>query len=123
MSWFPTLEIGLWNAWIFTFHPLLFPLLMVALDKVGIGEVGKKMGEVPYEKGEKSAFMTSMVIMLLLITYSVFLPLKLGTVWFYGGFATYLVGLLLYLTAVVNILLHLWVSPGPKAYIAIHDIP
>ena len=76
---------------------------MVALDKAGIGEMGKKMGEVPYEKGEKRAFMTSMVVMLLLIAYSVFLPLKLGTVWFYAGLATYLVGLVLYLTAVVNI--------------------
>jgi protein-S-isoprenylcysteine O-methyltransferase Ste14 len=44
-----------------------------------------------------------MVVMLLLIAYSVFLPLKLGTVWFYAGLATYLVGLVLYLTAVVNI--------------------
>jgi protein-S-isoprenylcysteine O-methyltransferase Ste14 len=103
MSWLPVLEIGLWNAWILTFHPLLFPLLMVALDKAGIGEMGKKMGEVPYEKGEKRAFMTSMVVMLLLISYSVFLPLKLGTVWFYAGLATYLVGLVLYLNAVVNI--------------------
>ena len=103
MSWLPVLEIDLWNAWILTFHPLLFPLIMVALDKAGIGEMGKKMGEVPYEKGEKRAFMTSMVVMLLLISYSVFLPLKLGTVWFYAGLATYLVGLVLYLNAVVNI--------------------
>jgi protein-S-isoprenylcysteine O-methyltransferase Ste14 len=103
MSWLRALEIGLWNAWILTFHPLLFPLLMVALDKAGIGEIRKKMGEVPYEKGEKEVFMTSMLVMLLLIFYSAFLPLKLGTVWFYAGLATYLVGLVLYLTAVVNI--------------------
>jgi protein-S-isoprenylcysteine O-methyltransferase Ste14 len=103
MSWLPALEIGWWNTWILTFHPLLFPLLMVALDKAGIGEMGKKMGEVPYEKDEKKAFMTSMVVMLLLIAYSVFLPLKLGTVWFFAGLAIYLVGLVLYLTAVVNI--------------------
>lgn len=103
MSWLPALEIGLWNAWILTFHPLLFPLLMVALDRAGIGEVGKKMSEVPYEKGEKRAFMTSMLVMLLLITYSVFLPLRLGTVWFWAGLATYLVGLVSHLTAVVNI--------------------
>jgi protein-S-isoprenylcysteine O-methyltransferase Ste14 len=47
--------------------------------------------------------MTSMMVMLLLIAYSVFLPLKLGTAWFYVGFATYLVGLVPYLTAVVII--------------------
>jgi len=103
MSWSPALEIGLWNAWVFTFHPLLFPLLMIAMDRAGIGDMAKKMGEVPYENGEKRVFMTSMLVMLLLIAYSVFLPLKLGTVWFYAGLATYLVGLVLYLTAVVNI--------------------
>jgi protein-S-isoprenylcysteine O-methyltransferase Ste14 len=103
MAWVPELEIGLWNAWILTFHPLLFPLLMVVLDMAGIGDIGKKMGEVPYEKSEKRAFMAFIVVMLLLIAYSVFLPLKLGTVWFYVGFTLYLVGLGLYLTAVVNI--------------------
>lgn len=103
MSLFPALEIGFWNAWILTFHPLLFPLLMVALEKAGISEVGKKMSEVPYEKDEKRTFMTSMVVMLLLIVYSIFLPVKLGTVWFYAGFAIYLVGLVPYLTAVVTI--------------------
>jgi protein-S-isoprenylcysteine O-methyltransferase Ste14 len=76
---------------------------MVALDKAGMGGMQKKMGEVPYEKGEKRAFMTSLVVMLLIIAYSVFLPLKLGTVWFYAGLAIYLVGLVLYLSAVVNI--------------------
>ena len=103
MSWFPALEIGLWNAWILVFHPLLFPFIMIAMYTAGIGEMWKKMGEVQYENGEKRVFMISMVVMLLLIAYSVFLPLKLGTVWFYAGFATYLVGLVLYLTAVVNI--------------------
>jgi protein-S-isoprenylcysteine O-methyltransferase Ste14 len=103
MSWSPALKIGLWNAWILVFHPLLFPLIMTAMYKAGIGEMWKKMGEVPYENGEKRAFMISMVVMLLLIAYSLFLPLELGTVWFYAGLATYLVGLVLYLTAVVNI--------------------
>jgi protein-S-isoprenylcysteine O-methyltransferase Ste14 len=63
----------------------------------------KKMGEVQYENDEKRVFMISMVVMLLILVYSVFLPLKLGTVWFYAGLAIYLVGLVLYLTAIVNI--------------------
>jgi len=103
MSWSPALETGLWNAWILVFHPLLFPLIMIAMYKAGIGDMWKKMGEVPYENGEKRVFMISMVVMLLLLGYSVFLPLKLGTVWFYAGLATYLAGLVLYLTAIVNI--------------------
>jgi protein-S-isoprenylcysteine O-methyltransferase Ste14 len=103
MSWLPALEPGLWNAWILVFHPFLFPLIMITMYKTGIGEMWKKMGEVQYENGEKRVFMISMVVMLLLLAYAVFLPLKLGTAWFYAGIATYLVGLVLYLTAIVNI--------------------
>ena len=103
MSWLPTLEPGLWNAWILVFHPFLFPLIMITMYKTGIGEMWKKMGEVRYENDEKRVFMISMVVMLLLLAYAVFLPLKLGTVWFYAGITTYLVGLVLYLTAIVNI--------------------
>jgi protein-S-isoprenylcysteine O-methyltransferase Ste14 len=76
---------------------------MIVMYKTGIGEMWKKMGEVQYENGEKRVFMISMVVMLLFLAYAVFLPLKLGTVWFYAGLATYLVGLVMYLTAIVNI--------------------
>ena len=66
-------------------------------------EIFKKMGDVPYEKGEKRVFVIYMVVLLVLLAYSVFLPLKLGTVWFYAGLTTYLVGLVMFLTAIVNI--------------------
>ena len=52
---------------------------MIAMYKAGIGEMWKKMGEVPYENyenGEKRVVMISMVVMLLLLAYSIFLPLK-----------------------------------------------
>jgi len=58
---------------------------------------------VPYKKGEKRVFVISLVVILFLLAYSVFLPLKLGTVWFYAGFTTYLVGLVMLLTSIVNI--------------------
>jgi protein-S-isoprenylcysteine O-methyltransferase Ste14 len=104
MSWIPAFQIGLWNAWILMLYFPLHPLIMVVVDKaIGAGEILKKMGNVPYEKGEKRAFVISMVILLLLLVHSVFLPLKLGTVWFYVGLTTYLVGLVMFLTAIVNI--------------------
>jgi protein-S-isoprenylcysteine O-methyltransferase Ste14 len=77
---------------------------MIVVDKaVGTGGIFKKMGDVPYEKGEKRAYVIYMVVLLVLLAYSVFLPLKLGTVWFYAGLTTYLVGLVMFLTAIVNI--------------------
>jgi len=104
MSWIPAFKIGLWNAWILTLVILLHPLIMILVDKaVGTGEIFKKMGDAPYEKGEKRNFVISMIISFLLIAYSIFLPLKLGTAWFYAGLAIWLVGLVAFLTAIVNI--------------------
>jgi protein-S-isoprenylcysteine O-methyltransferase Ste14 len=104
MSWLPAFEIGVWNAWILMLYLPLHPLIMIAVDKiVGTGGMLKKMGNVPYEKGEKRAFAIYMVVLLVLFAYSVFLPFKLGTSWFYIGLTIYLVGLVMFLTAIVNI--------------------
>ena len=104
MSWLPAFEIGLWNAWILMLYYPLHPLIMIVVDKaIGTGEMVEKMGDVPYEKGEKRVFVISMVTILLLFAYSVFVPLKLGTVWFYAGLTIYLVGLAMFLTAIMNI--------------------
>ena len=104
MSWIPAFEVGLWNAWILMLYFPLHPLIMIVVDKaVGTGEILKKMGDVPYERGEKRAFVISVVILLLLSVYSVFLPLKLGTVWFYVGLGIYVVGLVMFLTAIMNV--------------------
>ncbi len=104
MSWLPIFKIGLWNAWILMLIVPLHPLIMIVIDKaVGTGDIFKKMGDVPYEKGEKRDYMISMVIMVILTIYSVFLPLKLGTAWFYAGLSIYLVGLAILLTAIINV--------------------
>jgi protein-S-isoprenylcysteine O-methyltransferase Ste14 len=77
---------------------------MMAVDKaVGTGEIFKKMGDVPYEQGEKRNYVIYLVVIFILIAYSVFLPLKLGTAWFYAGLTVYLVGLAIFLTAIVNV--------------------
>jgi len=104
MSWVPAFKIGLWNAWI----PMLyFPLNQVIIklvDKaVGTGQTMKKMDYVPYDEKEKRFYTAGMVPMVLLIVYSIFLPLKLGTVWFYAGLAIYLVGLAMLVTSIANV--------------------
>lgn len=104
MSWLPIFKIGFWNAWILMLIVPLHPLIMKILDKaVGTGDMFKKMGDVPYEKGEKRDYTIFMVVLVILTVYSVFLPLKLGTAWFYAGFAMYLVGLAILLSAIVNV--------------------
>jgi protein-S-isoprenylcysteine O-methyltransferase Ste14 len=60
-------------------------------------------GDVPYQKAEKRAYFIYMAILFILLAYSIFLPLKLGTLWFYTGFAIYLLGLLMLITTYVNV--------------------
>lgn len=104
MFWIPAFRIGLWNAWILMLYYPLHPLIMIVVDKaVGTGNIFKKMGDTPVEKGERTANTAAMTVLLLLIAYSIFLPLKLGTPWFYAGLSIYLVGFAMFITAIVNV--------------------
>jgi protein-S-isoprenylcysteine O-methyltransferase Ste14 len=104
MSWAPDFEIGLWNAWLLILYWPLSQLIVTLVDKaVGTGQIMKKMGDVPVDKKEKRANATGMVLMVLAGLYSIFLPLKLGTVWFYVGLPIYLLGLAMLVTAIVKI--------------------
>ena len=104
MSWVPAFKIGVWNAWILMLYLPLSQVIITLVDKaVGTAQVMRKMGYVPYGKKETRVYAASMVPMVLLFLYSVFLPLKLGTVWFYVGLAIYLVALAMLITAMVTV--------------------
>ena len=53
-------------------------------------------------KTEKTTLYSSKIVMFLAFAYSIFLPLKLGTVWFYAGLPITLAGLVTYTIALVN---------------------
>ena len=104
MLFIPTFEVGVWNAWIPMLYFPLHPLIMLLIDKlVGTGGMFQKMGGAPYNKTENLAFISANVLSFLLLFYAIFLPLKLGTVWFYAGAVIYLFGLVMFIIAIVNI--------------------
>ena len=104
MSLIPAFEIGVWNAWILMLYFPLHPLIMILIDKlVGVGNITKKMGSVPYNKTEKIVMSFSMTLLCLAFIYSIFLPLKLGTAWLYIGLPIYLFGLFTFIMAIVSI--------------------
>jgi protein-S-isoprenylcysteine O-methyltransferase Ste14 len=101
MSWIPEFKLELWNAWILMFFYPLHPIIMILVDKVlGTGDIFKKMGNPPYEGGEKRAFILANIISLVMLLYSLFLPLKIGTTWFIIGLLIYLVGLAMFIYAI-----------------------
>ena len=97
MSLIPTFEIGFWNAWIFMIGFLLPPILSILCSK---GKATSKRWTVPVPiKHEKLLNVISTVIMAVGVIYSIFLPLKLGKVWFFMGLVIFLMALVISLSA------------------------
>ena len=105
MSLMPEFEIGVWNAWILVLYAMLHPLIMMLIDKLmGTGDISKKMDSPALSKVEQGIFIfTDVVLFFGLFIYSVFLPLKLWTAWFYTGLALCLAGVITWTIAIINI--------------------
>jgi len=100
----PAFEISVWNAWIFMAAwvfshnvPLTWPIFRYDIKAM----FKKAIASPSYTKTEKKINALSTVIFFLLLIYSVFLPLPLGTAWFYTGLALFLIGSII--TEVVKI--------------------
>jgi protein-S-isoprenylcysteine O-methyltransferase Ste14 len=105
MSAIPAFEIGIWNAWILILYIPLHPLVMILLDKlVGTGDIFRKMETPTFTKIENIANIISNFIVLFgLFIYSIFLPLQLGTAWFYVGLVLCVSGVVTWTLAIVNV--------------------
>ena len=99
MSLTPAFEIGLWNAWIFIVYYFAVFILWCAFG--GVSKRGK-IAELRYTKIEKQFVYISSFVWIILIIYTFFLPLKLGTPWCYVGIPLCLIGLIMYTIACIN---------------------
>jgi len=97
MSAVPAFEIGVWNAWIFIlYHFLPMPLLMLAQ-----GGQAREL-ETPHSELERRLYPIIMILWILAIIYSIFLPLQVGTIWFYVGLPISIVGLIGYTVVIAG---------------------
>jgi protein-S-isoprenylcysteine O-methyltransferase Ste14 len=97
MSLTPEFELGFWNAWIF-----ILPIIILSV--IGSRILGKRGsgGFSGHTKKEKMLGSIGMVIVFAFYAYSVFLPLKLGTFWFYAGLLVYLLGMFVEILAMLS---------------------
>ena len=101
MSLVPAFEIGVWNAWIFTIWLLIQTLAIRLVSK----EVYQRAGYPPDFKpsyANRIAGYISNPLWLLSTAYSIFLPFKLGTVWFYAGLVIFVAGLVINIIVTIN---------------------
>jgi protein-S-isoprenylcysteine O-methyltransferase Ste14 len=101
MSLIPAFEIGIWNAWILMIW-LLIPFFAAPLNIIPKGREEGSDFTAEFNKMEKSALISAHIIYLLSLIYSIFVPLKLGTAWFYAGLPIYLLGLIAYAMVLVG---------------------
>jgi protein-S-isoprenylcysteine O-methyltransferase Ste14 len=95
MSLVPAFQIGVWNAWIF----MIWLFIPIFLEPLNIIPKGREEGSdftAEFNKMQKIALLYLHIIYLLSVIYSIFVPLKLGTVWFYAGLPIYILGLIPY---------------------------
>ena len=93
MSATPAFEIGVWNAWIFMIW-LLVPLILEPLNIIPKGREEGNDFTAAFSKMQNTVLLSGHIIYLLSIIYSIFVPLELGTVWFYTGLPIVLLGLI-----------------------------
>ena len=104
MSLVPEFELGLWNAWIITVLFYVATLMPLQIGKEKANRRGE--GEPAWSEVGKThriaILITHAVIMPFTIGYSIFLPLKLGTEWFYVGTPICFLGIVMGIMAGVS---------------------
>jgi protein-S-isoprenylcysteine O-methyltransferase Ste14 len=97
MSLIPDFELGLWNAWIF-----MLPVMAITVFGPRIlGERGCEE-DLGLTKKEKTISNAGSILPLALIALSIFLPIELGTVWFFAGSLIYLLGAIIMTMAIFD---------------------
>jgi protein-S-isoprenylcysteine O-methyltransferase Ste14 len=92
MSLTPAFELGLWNTWIF-----MVPVLLDLILSMGVMmKKGAPGGPAHVPCKSKTTLVVASLSKFIIFPatiYSVFLPIKLGTMWFYVGLPITLLGL------------------------------
>jgi len=97
----PAFEIGLWNAWIFMLvDALTLPVFLRIVRNRQSPSPEKAMAGM--SRAEKIILYGSKALYVPALIYSIFLPLKLGTLWFYIGLPITLIGLIAGVVVLVN---------------------
>ena len=101
MSLLPVFELGVWNAWIFMIWLIISPFLSHFLIKEK--EISKSLQASAPMKYEKPFNIISMLAVIFSFIYSIFLPLKINTIWFFIGFFIFFFGLIIDLSVLYTL--------------------
>ena len=102
MSLIPAFKLGFWNAWILKLLGIVVVAVIGSLsNKAAMEKFGEKL-TVPQTKIEEISGRLISLLSLPFILYSFFLPLKLGTLWFYAGITICFLALVTAFSSVIS---------------------
>jgi protein-S-isoprenylcysteine O-methyltransferase Ste14 len=99
----PVFEIGIWNAWLFM---IVFPLQWVAAAALP-KRISRRIGhpaEVTRDRKDKVIGKLTELFWTGATLYSIFLPFRTGTAWFYTGLGIFTAGLLVLVLAMTAVI-------------------
>lgn len=100
MTLIPEFKIGLCNAWIFIIYCFIIDILFMANKNTIKRGLPKDFN---CSKFEMILFWYGgSIVWIALLSYSIFLPLKIGTLWFYIGAPLCIIGLVIQTIAHIN---------------------
>ena len=99
MSLIPAFAIGVWNGWIFSAYLLLS---FIIFTYITTKKKSPSFGEGRISKSSMLFANSSKLVLIPAMIYSIFLPMKLGTMWFFIGLPITLVGLITYTIVLIN---------------------
>jgi protein-S-isoprenylcysteine O-methyltransferase Ste14 len=97
MSLTPAFEIGVWNAWIFMLYNFL-PMPLLMLVHRGLAQEAA----MPQSGIERKLYSVMWTIWLAAVIYSIFLPMQVGTIWFYAGLPISIIGSIAFTATIVS---------------------
>lgn len=101
MSFAPDFKIGLWNAWLFM-SVFVIQMLIIMLSDRRIRAKAHVPSDTKRNKMERYTGAVANIVWLLALIYSVFLPLKTDTAWWYASLGIYIVGFIIFWIATFN---------------------
>lgn len=102
MSLIPAFEIGVWNGWLFM---IVFPLQWLAVLLIPrhiVERTGHPIDLIQDRRGKIMSKLTE-ILWIGATLYSIFLPLRTGTPWFYGGLIIFVCGLMMLIFATLSV--------------------
>jgi len=103
MSWIPAFEIGICNAWIFM---IIYPLQWLAVVVVPKHIAERTSHPADFKQARRGKMMgrVTETFWIGATLYSIFLPIDIGTAWFYVGLGAFVIGLAVLVSATLSVI-------------------